>query len=132
MRFTPILLLAAGALAFNIPQCQPDGVYQVYTAPDGTETHTTLRGLSDDTIEARSSIPGKFSLASKLQVPGINNNVSCGGYNLLRGDTDTANGALDAQCGGEANGKSLSPFEQNTPYSSTTPSYFLTRERGKC
>jgi hypothetical protein len=111
MRFTPIILLTAGAIAFNIPQGQPDGVYQVYTAPDGTETHTTLRSLSDDTIEARCSIPGKFSLASKLQIPGIDNNVSCGGYNLPRGDTDAANGALDARCGREANGKSLSPFE---------------------
>lgn len=132
MHFTPIFLLAAGALAFSVPKGQPDGVYQVYTAPDGTETHTSLRGLNDDSIEARSAIPGKFSLASKRQVPGIDNNISCGGYNLPRGDTDAANGALDAQCGGGANGKSLFPFEQNTPYSSTTPSYFFIGEREKC
>ncbi|PMD16538.1 hypothetical protein NA56DRAFT_663020 [Hyaloscypha hepaticicola] len=75
MCFTPTLLLAAGTLAFTIPKGQADGVYQVYTAPDGTETHTFLRGLNDDTIEARSTIPGKFSLANKRQVPGVDNNV---------------------------------------------------------
>jgi hypothetical protein len=108
MHFTPLLLLAAGALAFNIPKGQPDGVYQVYTAPDGTETHTLLRGLND-TIETRSEVPGKFSLASKRQIGGVTNDVGCGGYTLPAGDTDAANNALDAQCGGGASGKSPPP-----------------------
>jgi hypothetical protein len=106
MHFTPLLLLAAGALAFNIPQGQPDGVYQVHTAPDGTETHTFLRALNDTAVDAR-SIPGKFSVTNKRQIPGVVNDVGCGGYTLPSGDTDAANNALDAQCGGGASGKSL-------------------------
>jgi hypothetical protein len=106
MRFTPLLLLAAGATAFTVPQGQPDGVYEVYTAPDGTETHTFLRGLND-TVEARNDVPGKFSLANKRQVSGVVNDIGCGGYTLPSGDTDAANNALDAQCGGGASGKSL-------------------------
>jgi hypothetical protein len=122
MRFAPILLLATGALAFNIPKGQPDGVYQVYTAPDCTETHTFLRGLNDDTIEARSAIPGKFSLGNKRQIPGVDNAISCGGYGLPHGDTDAANNALDAQCGSGASGKSL-------PTSSKIPRTLLLPQR---
>lgn len=103
----PLLLLAGTAsLAFTIPQGQLDGVYEVCTASDGTETHSYLRGLNDIVeIEARSADTGKFGMAHKRQIVGIVNDIGCGGYSLPVGDTDAANNALDAQCGGGASGK---------------------------
>lgn len=106
MRFTPLVLLAAGAIAWTVPKGQPDGVYEVHTEPDGTEIHTFLRGLYDS-VESRTPVPEKFNLpklSNKRQIPGVANAVGCGGYSLLSGNTDAANNALDAQCGDGAFG----------------------------
>ncbi|RDL33010.1 Uncharacterized protein BP5553_08449 [Venustampulla echinocandica] len=98
MRFTPLLLLAVGAAAFQIPKGQADGVYEVVTGADGKETHR-LVGSNPDAVETRNAVPDKFSMAHKR---GTSNSVNCGGYVLPQGDTDSANNYLDAQCGGGA------------------------------
>jgi len=59
------------------------------SAPDGTETHTFLRGLTDP-VERR-EVPGKFSMSAvsaKRQVPNVINQVGCGYYALNGNDAN--------------------------------------------
>ncbi|KAH9208141.1 hypothetical protein DL95DRAFT_415032 [Leptodontidium sp. 2 PMI_412] len=103
MRFSPVLLIAASAVAFTVPKGQPNGVYQVFTEANGTETHTFLHPLPNSN-EKRSDTLGNPHV--RRQLPPVS--VGCGGYQMNPTDTNNANNALDAQCGAGANvGKGL-------------------------
>ena len=103
----PILLFATFAAAFTIPKGQPDGVYSVHTAEDGTETHTLIKlhDPSNSSVVSREYSDGplmKRARATKRQIPNVDfdnpvESIACGGYFLDPGNTNAANGALDAQ-----------------------------------
>lgn len=101
MRFTTItnaLLLASGALAFTVPAGQPNGVYSVYTADDGTEVHELIGAASDvDPASIKGYASGISHAKDRRQISGVTNTVGCGGYELDHTNADSAAWALDAQ-----------------------------------
>ncbi|KAK3692982.1 hypothetical protein B0T22DRAFT_475833 [Podospora appendiculata] len=113
MRFFFATLLASVAIAFTIPDGQPDGTYQV-SIVNGKEVHTLItladnqrprHNISDVAHSAkfaRRGAAGEDYLVER-QISGGNNAISCGGGALNHGDTDAANTALDRQCGSGAN-----------------------------
>lgn len=102
MLLQPLLFLglAACVSCFHIPEGAADGVYSVYTDKEtGEETHTLLKAnpgphVNRD-IPVSDFVP---STKKRRQVPGdYGNSIGCGGYYLNVADTNSANGALDAQ-----------------------------------
>ena len=99
MLLAPLLLLAASAAGFTIPDGQPDGVYSVHIDANGTEIHTLL-SLPDEINNAslpRSIVVNAKDVRKRQQADDFD--VVCAGYDLGPGDTDTANALLDMQCG---------------------------------
>jgi len=105
MRLHPFLIFISTVIAhsgWSIPAGQPDGVYSVYVAPDGTATYTFLAPITNETYISRGPdlpIPNTVtdSVKFRLKQRGLGGQVACGGYALNHADTDNANNALDAQ-----------------------------------
>ncbi|KAJ7465394.1 hypothetical protein B0H11DRAFT_2049823 [Mycena galericulata] len=114
MRFALLSLFVSAAVCFTVPANQPAGVYMVTYNVDGTETHSLLSLTETNgtvpAATARSATPSAKFGASKRQIPGGNNAISCGGYELNHGDTDAAYNALGQQCGGGASVQSGRDF----------------------
>ncbi|KFY08573.1 hypothetical protein V492_06112 [Pseudogymnoascus sp. VKM F-4246] len=130
MHFTALILLAASAAAFTIPIGQPDGTYQVFTAPDGTETHTLIKAH----VDTRNTVPGKFDMAHKRTIAAVpavpaaaGSSVNCGGYPLPHQETDDANNAVDEFCGG---GRSVGKHNDFYSLKGCTVAYFCNYDNG--
>lgn len=94
MRLTSFVLHLAPVLAFTIPKGQPDGVYEV-SYVDGQEIHSHVEPNSMKALRAEGQ-------TEDAQAKFKRGGVVCGGDALNHGDTDKANGSLDAQCGNGA------------------------------
>ncbi|KIH91192.1 hypothetical protein SPBR_09094 [Sporothrix brasiliensis 5110] len=102
-----LLGVATHVAAFAIPPGQADGVYSVWTRPDGTEEHTMIMNATEALLIRSEphglgrSLARRDRLASRWA---INEGVSCasGQERLDPGDCDAANSMLDNQCGNGA------------------------------
>lgn len=101
MQFTTTLLaavLASVAIAhpgYTVPEGAPDGVYAVSIDESGNEVHEAVSGGFSAKFAARSAAPASRLEARGSVSVGCNSNMP-----LNHADTDAANSALDAQCGG--------------------------------
>ncbi|KAL9075703.1 MAG: hypothetical protein Q9161_001455 [Pseudevernia consocians] len=110
MLLKSIALFAAGVTAANsgwtIPEGQPNGVYSVSVDSSGKATHTFIRDLiAPDHIEAPSKERRALGNSAKLNIERDLNgpySITCGGYEMDRGDCDGAVANLKNQCGGGA------------------------------
>lgn len=85
-------LLTGPALAFRVPQGQPDGVYSVHLDANGTEFHQWLADPSAPLPNTPPSISKRTPQLSESYL------VNCWGRNLDHEATDAANADLDRQC----------------------------------
>jgi hypothetical protein len=82
-----------------VPSGQPDGLYIVSYDGD-QETHTLLKSLDDNLNTTKPDETAGVKLLQGRQIGGGSNSIQCHGRVLDMGDTDTANGEIDAYCGG--------------------------------
>lgn len=91
------LAVSASAQGFNVPESTLDGEYSVTYNANGDATFLKLGEVEPLATGEDSSIT-----LPRRHLTARGENIRCGDRNELNhGDTDAANNALDAQCGGD-------------------------------